>query len=423
MPAESSYSSQQQQPNLRSSRQSLKALDRLNLTLGDVRDVFEPYLAVFLATSYQWNPSQIGLILSTTNIAGILTQTPIGAVVDASHRKRLLIAIASFAIAISYLIIVHVPAFPAVLVAQAMIGVAAVTIIPAISAISLGLVGPDRLERRVGRNEAFNRAGNAVTAVFAGVLGQLIGLQWIFYLLVLLCLVTILLVFRIRHQEIDNTVARSDQPSSANDTEQGRARATANDLLQNRPLLIFGLSVFLFYVANAALLPLVAQKLTGGQSNTPSAFLSACIAVSQFMTIPIAAWSGTMADRWGRKPLLGLAFVAVTLRALFYSLTDNPWLIVGIQTLDGVASGIFAVLIVVVVADLTQGTGRFNLVQGAIYTIIGIGAALSNLGSGFLVKTAGFSAGFFTLASIAAIGLIWLWSAMPETKAFKAAKP
>ncbi|MEH1964224.1 MAG: MFS transporter [Nostoc sp.] len=69
-----------------------------------------------------------------------------------------------------------------------------------------------------------------------------------------------------------------------------------------------------------------------------------------------------------------------------------------------------------IVADLTQGTGRFNLAQGAINTMIGIGAAISNLASGFLVKAAGYKIGFITLGVIAAIGLLWLWLKMPETK-------
>ncbi|XGV96648.1 MAG: MFS transporter [Leptolyngbya sp. BL-A-14] len=400
----------------RSPHHSLKALDRLNVTLGDVRDVFEPYLAIFLATERHWNPAQVGFALAITNIAGILTQTPIGALVDASKHKRLLIAIAAVTIAISYLIITSVLAFPAVIAAQAGIGIAAVTIIPAVSAISLGLVGQDRLEQRISRNEAFNRTGNTLTAVIAGVLAHFAGLTWIFYLLVLLCVATTILIFRVQSRDIDNTVARSDD-SSASDQSQSQPRASVKDLLSDRTLVNFSVAVFLFYAANAALLPLVGQQLTGGQSNTSSAFLSACIAISQFTTIPVAAWAGKAADRWGRKPLLLLAFAATTLRAFLYGMSANPWFIVGVQTLDGIASGIFAVLLVVVVADLTKGTGRFNLAQGGLYTMIGIGAALSNLAIGLLVKVTGFGVGFFTLSTIAAMGMLWLWLTVPETKA------
>ncbi|MFO0957110.1 MAG: hypothetical protein U0800_06535 [Isosphaeraceae bacterium] len=82
------------------------------------------------------------------------------------------------------------------------------------------------------------------------------------------------------------------------------------------------------------------------------------------------------------------------IRGLLYTLTANPFLLVGIQLLDGIGAGIFGVVSVLVVADLTRGTGRFNLTQGAMATATGIGAALSNLLTGYIVKRAGFDAGF-----------------------------
>ncbi len=132
--------------------------------------------------------------------------------------------------------------------------------------------------------------------------------------------------------------------------------------------------------------------------------------------IVLAILAGKAADVWGRRPLLLMTFAATTLRAFLYGLTTNPWFVIFVQTLDGFASGILAVLLVIVVADLTQGTGRFNLAQGGIYTMIGIGAALGNLGIGFLAKTASFPVAFFTLSAVAALGTSWLYFAMPETK-------
>jgi MFS family permease len=67
------------------------------------------------------------------------------------------------------------------------------------------------------------------------------------------------------------------------------------------------------------------------------------------------------------------------------------------------------------VADLTKGTGRFNFVQGAIATAVGIGASLSNLMTGFIVQQAGYRVGFLTLAGIAIIALLVFALAMPET--------
>ena len=64
---------------------------------------------------------------------------------------------------------------------------------------------------------------------------------------------------------------------------------------------------------------------------------------------------------------------------------------------------------------MTRGTGRFNFTQGALATATVIGAALSNLLIGFVVKAAGFNTGFLTLAGLAVAGLLFYVVAMPET--------
>ncbi len=97
-------------------------------------------------------------------------------------------------------------------------------------------------------------------------------------------------------------------------------------------------------------------------------------------------------------------------------MTTSPYGLVGIQLLDGIGAGIFGVVGTLVIADLTRGTGRFNLLQGALATATGIGASISNLMTGFIVKTGGYDAGFLVLAGIAAAALIFFGLAMPETR-------
>jgi predicted MFS family arabinose efflux permease len=69
-----------------------------------------------------------------------------------------------------------------------------------------------------------------------------------------------------------------------------------------------------------------------------------------------------------------------------------------------------------VIADLTKGTGRFNLTLGAVTTAVGIGAALSQSIAGGIVHRFGYHTGFLFLAAVAAVALILLWIAMPETR-------
>ena len=83
---------------------------------------------------------------------------------------------------------------------------------------------------------------------------------------------------------------------------------------------------------------------------------------------------------------------------------------------DGVAAGIFGVISVLIAADLMRGTGRFNLAQGLTALATGIGAALSNATSGFVVQWFGYPAGFLYLAAIAACALVFFALLMPETR-------
>lgn len=410
-------SSSSQPNNARSSqnpsRQSLRALDRLNLSLGDVRDVFEPFLSIFLAIDRHWNPAQVGLAISTTSIISVLVQIPAGAIVDKSKQKRGIIAISAIAVAISYLVIVHFTTLPIVVLAQAAIGTSTIIVGPTIAAISLGLVGQERLEKRIGRNESFNHAGNAIAAVFAGALGEFVGRQWIFYLFAILCVAIVVSAFQIRRRDINDKLSRSQ--SQTGKSGKSEPPAKIKDLLGDRPLQILSLVVVLFYFANAPLLPLISQKVAGGGSGT-TLFVAASIIVAQVMMIFVSARTGVVADKSGRKLLLAIACGTVAVRALLYTFSANPWFLVAVQLLDGVASGIASVLVIVMVADLTEGTGRFNIAQGAINTAIGVGASLGNLVLGFLAKAIGFKLVFAIAGAIAIVALGLVWAKMPETK-------
>ena len=418
-----SISSQQEQtqsqPSPKPSRKSTRALDRLNLSLGDVRDVFEPFLSIFLAVDHRWNPSQVGIALSTTSIVGILAQIPAGAIVDASKHKRSIIAISTIAVAISYLVIVHFTLLPTVILAQAVIGTSAIIVGPTISAISLGLVGQERLQKRVGRNESFNHTGNAAAALLAGALGEFAGRQWIFYLFAVLCIAIVVSVYQIRRREINDDRSRSQgQTSQSNESQQSEPPAKIQDLMRDRPLQILALSVVLFYFANAPLLPLISQKIAGNGS-LPTLFVAASIFVAQVMMIFVSARTGILANQGGRKQLFLIACAAVILRAGLYTINESPLFLIAVQLLDGVASGIASVLVIVMVADLAEGTGRFNLAQGAINTAIGVGAALGNLVLGFLAKAIGFKMVFAIAAVVAIVALGLFWTKMPETRDYQ----
>jgi len=187
-------------------------------------------------------------------------------------------------------------------------------------------------------------------------------------------------------------------------------------LIECRPLLIFAACVTMFHFANAAMLPLVGQKLALADRDIGTALMAACIVAAQVVMVPMAMLVGARADVWGRKPLFLAGFAILPIRGVLYTLSDNPYWLVGVQLLDGVGAGIFGALFPLVVADLTRGTGRFNVSQGAVATAQGIGASLSNMVAGFIIVWAGYSAAFLFLGGVATAAFLLYCCAMPETR-------
>jgi MFS family permease len=392
-----------------SSARSLRGLDWLNFLLADVQSGVGPFLAIYLA-GRGWNEQRVGLALTIGGIAGIASQTPAGALVDRLKSKRALIAAGVAALAIGALLIAIFPSFWAVMTAQALIGAMSAFFIPAIAAISLGLVGRRLFNRRQGRNQTFNSAGNVVAAVMMGLVGFFISNRGVFFLVAMLAAPTILSLLLIRPTEIDYELARGA-------TEGGIDEKPSSvwSLLKDHLLVIFLCCAVLFHFANAAMLPLLGEMLAKGKGRSSMMFMSACVVTTQFTITLIAAWAGRAAGSWGRKPLLLIGFGVLPVRGILYTLTSNIYLLVGIQVLDGIGAGIFGVVSVLVVADLTRGTGRFNLTLGAIAAAVGIGAALSQSIAGGIVHHFGDRAGFMFLAAVAGAALLVLWLFMPET--------
>jgi hypothetical protein len=277
---------------------------------------------------------------------------------------------------------------------------------PVIAAVSLGLVGHAALGARLGRNARFASIGNGVTAAAMGACGYLVSNQAVFFLTAAFALPALFALARIRSGDLERP----------KDVKVGAATATIRSVLCDRRLLAFAGCILLFQMANAAMLPLMGGILTMRSSEWASTLIGACIVVPQLVVAGCAPWVGRRADCWGRRPLLLACFAALALRGVLFAFVLNPYLVVVVQVLDGVCAAILGVTLPLVVADITRGTGRFNLALGIIGSAVGIGAALSTSLAGYVMDHFGRIAAFGGLAFVAACGLALLWLLLPETR-------
>ncbi|WP_428530632.1 MFS transporter [Rhodopila sp.] len=402
-------------PRAREAGFHARSLDAVNFLLADVRGALGPYLNVFLITQRHWSQTEVGWVTTIGGLIGLAAQTPAGAAIDATRRKRGAVVLALLVLGVGAFIIFAVPTFWPVLLANAAMAVVGDVFGPAVAAVTLGLYVRKQLARRMGRNSAFDHAGNVAIAAAAGGVGYLFSQRAVFLMVPVFAILAVVAILSIPAKAIDQDRARGFGDGEARPSDGSQAPSGYMTLLRCRPLVVFGLCVMLFHFANAPLLPLVGQKLAQSHPQWATAMMSSCIIAAQLIMLPVALAVGRTADRVGRKPILLLGFGVLPVRALLYTFSNSaPWLI-GVQLLDGVGAGIYGAITPLVIADLMRGTGRYNLAQGAVATMQGVGASLSGLAAGVIVDHAGYSPAFLSFGAAACVALAALVFAMPET--------
>ncbi len=390
-----------------------RALDALSFFVSDARYGLGAYLGVYLLTEHKWDAATIGAALSIGGLTGLVSQAPLGALVDAVRSKRALIAGAVVVVTATCLVIPLAPRFWPVALAGLVGALAGVIIGPTLAAISLGVVGPARFARRAGRNEALFHLGDGSISLVILLLAPFVGNPILFWTMAFTAVASVAAAAAVPPHAIDHEVARGLRPG---DESHGVRPSAWRVLLESRPLMIFAGCGALFHLANASMLGLVSQKLALQNDGQGIALTAASAITAQAVMVPAAALVGARADLWGRKPLLLAAFLALALRATLYTVSDQTTWLLAVQLLDGVSAGLIGALFPIVVADLTRGTGHFAAAQGVVGTVHGIGGVISTAVAGQIVVSAGYDAAFLTLAAVAVVGAVLFWLLMPETR-------
>ena len=393
------------------SKSSLRGLDWFVFFLADVQTGFGPFVAVYL-TSQKWTQVDIGLVLSMSGIIALIGQMPGGALVDAARSERLVAAFALAGIGLAALAYATMPVFPVILAAAALHAAASCVLGPCIVAMSLGLVGHTAIGERLGRNARFASVGNGVAAAVMGGIGYLLSPRWVFVVTALLLIPAMIALSRIRPVEVDPERAHGGPVESTPD----HAPVDVRTLLRKRELLILAGCALLFHMANASMLPLMGSALTTRSAEWATMLIAGCIVVPQIIVAAVSPWVGHQAQVWGRRPFLLLAFGALVLRALLFATVTDPAFVLAVQVLDGITASALGIMVPLMVADITRGTGRFNLAQGIVGTAVGIGATISPTLAGYLTDYFSASVAFLGLATIATLGLVGVWLLMPETR-------
>jgi MFS family permease len=334
----------------------------------------------------------------------MVAQVPCGWFVDASAHKGRVTAAAVIAIVISALLLAGFPARLPVFTAEVLHGLASCILTPAIAALSLaavGGVGGHRFGERLGRNARFASIGSGVAAALMGAVGYYFSARAVFFLAAGMAAPALLALRLVR---VGRVPIPREPPQKL------------GPVLLDRRLMIFAACCGLFHLANAAMFPLAAVEVTRQAHGVGQLIIAACLVLPQGLVAWLSPWVGRKAEIWGRRPILMLGFAAVPVRGVLFAAIDQPHLVVVVQILDGVSGAVFGVLLPLVVADITRGTGRFNLCMGVVGLAIGAGATVSTEIAGLIADRFHTPAAFMALAGVGTVALLLLWIALPETR-------
>ncbi len=419
----------------KSSGASLAGLSWINFLTALMQTGFGAFLAVYL-TTHGWSRLDIGFALSVGTMAMMVSQVPGGMLVDWMHSKRAAAAAAVLAVMAAAMMIAAVPWPAPVFAAQVLQGAAAAVLTPAIAALTLMLSRQERLGERLGRNVRFAAVGSALAAGLMGLVGASLSYRAIYWFAALCAVPAVAFIYRIRQSDLETAPSRATHAAVIHPHQRIKPEQRVRQVALNPTLLIFAACTALFQLGNAALLPLAAGALIRESGRLPELLLShawlalpsislhaadllvgAWIVVPQLFAALLSPWFGRNAQVYGRRRVLLLGLAMLPLRALLFAIGGNPVAMVAYQILDGITAAILGLMIPLVVADITHGTGRFNLAIGIVGLVNGIGGALSTTLGGALAERIGDTGTFLCLGGAGLLGCVLLVLALPETHA------
>lgn len=374
---------------------SLFSLSLLCFFLADVRDGLGPFFGVYLQ-SCGWSADSIGYVMTAGSLAGLFVSTFAGALADQTRHKRayLFLCIVLIVAGCAWLFVRS--DFLSAALTMLIQGIAGAAIAPLITNITLGLVSEEKLPMRLGVNEAFNHAGNMMSALIGGLVGYFYGIVGVFFVMTVMGVLSLWALGGINPRDIDYERARGKMHETA---------VRFSEVLRNPSLLLVSATLFLFHLGNAAMLPLLGQSAVARFDVNPAAYTAATVVLAQATMILMAIWAARLAQKRGYALLFILALVALPIRGCIAGVWDSPWSIVPVQILDGVGAGLLGVATPGIVAWLLKGSGHTNMGLGFVLTIQGLGAALSNSYGGYFAHHISYSGAFFCLGRCC---LVWL---------------
>jgi len=356
--------------------------------LASVKDGLGPIVSVYLVVSKGWTPGKAGIVWFARDGSALICSLFIGAIVDRSERKRILLLAATAISAATATSFAWTQNF-AILIAMSIIAGAASSLIqPAKTALILGCIDQMQFDKVAKKVEMFDHGGSFVVIIVAGIVGYFTypDVSGVFYIIgfggLMSCLTLLFMPLNdkkaIQHQmfhaettphrdvndekETDKTTSftligprrnlflsakskiqeslhsiseslhnvldesQVDHAASRN-LKEGEDPATFASILKDKDIVLYCLSAFFFHLGNAAILPLLSQVMANGSGRAGIPFACGNVAVAQLTSI-FSAWAMGVSIERGhgyKNPIIFGYIAGVPLRCAVIVILNELW--------------------------------------------------------------------------------------------------
>uniref|UniRef100_A0A7S1D568 Major facilitator superfamily (MFS) profile domain-containing protein n=1 Tax=Cyclophora tenuis TaxID=216820 RepID=A0A7S1D568_CYCTE len=424
----------------------------VSFSLGELGDGLNIFQGIYLV-GIGWNEGSVGLALSLMGLTTLLVQTVAGDIVDKTTvDRRIFLAAASIltAVSASAILLVHDGNTDHMLIFITKIieGIAGSFIGPCLAALTLASFGPMHFDNVMASNILWGHVGSVVAAILAGVAAYTLypNIKYCFLVIGASALLAVIFVQHLPEgdplmgrgfkgkvaidehghlENLDSSVDDNHEPQRpVVDRSVPPPQATSYWVVfSDRKTFVLCLTGFFFHFANANVLLLLGE-LMGGDNEDGSPKRSAipliagAIVLAQ-LTMALATTIGGRLTSYGigRKPLFMAGLVTLPVRcALILAWSDaGEAYLLSTQILDGIAGGLCGLVHPYLVADITFGTGRFNVLMGLTASCFGLGATFSNFFGQLVVEHLGHMASLMGSLVISVIPVLLFGFFMPET--------
>lgn len=425
----------------------------VSFSLGELGDGLNIFQGIYLV-NIGWNEGAVGTALSMMGFTALIVQTFAGDWVDKTNvDRRIFLSAASILTAISASTIFFVQGnsqHGLIYVSKVVEGITSSFIGPCLSALVLASFGPHHFDAIMASNTLWGHIGSVVAAFLAG------SVAYFMYPNIKLCFVVIsasaiFAVFFIgflpegdklmgrgfmgkqaidRYGHVENLV-REDENVEALEghtrirkIEETPEASSYWEVMSDKRCFLLCITGFFFHFANANVLLVLGELMGGddGEDGAPSRsaipLIGGAIVLAQ-LTMAIATWVGDKLTQQGigRKPLFLAGIFTLPIRCaliIFWKDAGDTYLL-STQILDGLGGGFFGLIHPFMVADVTFGTGRFNVVMGLTASCFGLGATLSNFIGQHIVEQFGHVTSLAGSLILSIIPILIFGCLMPET--------